>query len=42
VGFDIGAVTPQAIALAIAAEIYAAAAGRNTRALGKMRSVLTA
>jgi xanthine/CO dehydrogenase XdhC/CoxF family maturation factor len=29
VGLDIGAVTPEAIALAIAADIYAAAAGRD-------------
>ncbi len=31
VGLDIGAVTPEAIALAIAADIYAAAAGRTAR-----------
>jgi xanthine/CO dehydrogenase XdhC/CoxF family maturation factor len=31
VGLDIGAVTPEAIALAIAADIYAAAAGRHAR-----------
>jgi len=31
VGLDIGAVTPEAIALAIAADIYAVAAGRSAR-----------
>jgi xanthine/CO dehydrogenase XdhC/CoxF family maturation factor len=33
VGLDIGAVTPEAIALAIAADIYAAAAGRGARSM---------
>jgi len=33
VGLDIGAVTPEAIALAIAADIYAAAAGRDARSM---------
>lgn len=39
VGLDIGAVTPEAIALAIGADIYAAAAGRDRRTIMRSQDV---
>jgi xanthine/CO dehydrogenase XdhC/CoxF family maturation factor len=39
VGLDIGAVTPEAIALAIAADIYAAAAGRDAKPLRQTKAI---